>query len=353
MSSRPSNAVLARSGLRRGEFLRLVSALVGGLGLAKSPFAGDESSAGELLDESYLVKGLVGMAQARSWFDVHWGAGVLAGYYLCRDNPLDTATVLGIRAQLDLVLKGRVEQFERTVEEREDEALIEEVPRSLVPAMADGVRSHGHAVIFGSLATRALKDVPHMAQPSLIRALCQHSKRISRNAVKKPGVSEGYTDTQAMIEALFESLASFQGVLGYPAIHRPNFTHMTTHTEALLNLELMGYSELAKMGHLGHRAHLDEPVPFRQESEKTDLGKVTLERMMARAFWEDRKNHDRWRLPARFPDNPNGDWIASGHLFKVLYSFHRLIQRIDDPSKVELCGAILLERYFDPRVQGG
>ena len=42
-----------------------------------------------------------------------------------------------------------------------------------------------------------------------------------------------------------------------------------------------------------------------------------------------------------------------GHLFKVLYSYHRLIRRIEDKEKVRLCSMILLERYVNPNVQGG
>jgi hypothetical protein len=40
-------------------------------------------------------------------------------------------------------------------------------------------------------------------------------------------------------------------------------------------------------------------------------------------------------------------------LFKVLYSYHRLIRRVEDTEKVKLCSRILLERYMDPNVQGG
>ena len=66
-----------------------------------------------------------------------------------------------------------------------------------------------------------------------------------------------------------------------------------------------------------------------------------------------RRNHERWRRSQDLKDSPNGDWIAAGHLFKVLYSYHRLIGRIKDKEKVKLCSRILLERYINPEVQGG
>ena len=70
--------------------------------------AGDSAQAAEVglrggagLDDYYLVKGLTGMVRADGWFDAHWGAGVLAGYYLCRENRLEGQTVAGIKRQLD------------------------------------------------------------------------------------------------------------------------------------------------------------------------------------------------------------------------------------------------------------
>ena len=74
---------------------------------------------------------------------------------------------------------------------------------------------------------------------------------------------------------------------------------------------------------------------------------------MSNDYWENRENQERWRRKWNMTDNRNGDWIAAGHLFKVLYSFHRLIRRMGDKQKVRLCAMILLERYVNPNVQGG
>ena len=84
-----------------------------------------------------------------------------------------------------------------------------------------------------------------MAQPALIKGLCGLSRQIAKTPPQKVvGPETSYQDTQAMIDATFDSLARFKGLLGHPSIRRPNFTHMTTHTEALMNLEMMGYPEL-------------------------------------------------------------------------------------------------------------
>lgn len=348
-----------RQPMNRKEFLKLSTGIIGGLGIPGvfadfAQAAETKSGNGAALDDSYLVKGLTGMARAEGWFDAHWGAGVLAGYYLCRDNQLGEETTLGIKKQLDAVIRLRASQFAPLPGERVDKALIEEVPKALLPAMQGGLRAHGHAVIFASLSFQALRDAPQMAQPSLIKSLCGLSSQIAKiKPTAAVGAETSYADTQTMIEATFDSLARFQGLLGRPSIRRPNFTHMATHTEALMNLEMMGYPELARAGHAGHRVHIGAPVPEINPATDASADRATLEAIMNKDFWNDSKNQQRWSRKANMPDNPNGEWIAAGHLFKVLYSYHRLIGRVNDKEKVKLCSRILLERYMNPDVQGG
>ena len=68
---------------------------------------------------------------------------------------------------------------------------------------------------------------------------------------------------------------------------------------------------------------------------------------MSKDYWAD-KNQDRWSRKMNSTDNHNGYWVAYGHLFKILYSYHRLIGRVEDKEKVRLCSRILLERYMNP-----
>ena len=345
--------------MNRKEFLKLSGGIIGGLGMsgAFGDFAHTMDTTpetGRALDDSYLVKGLTGMARAKGWFDAHWGAGVLAGYYLCRDNQIGKETCASIQRQLDAVIRLRAAQFARLPEERTDPVLIDEVPKALPPAMNGGLRAHGHAVIFASLSTKALRDVPQMASPTIIQGLCGLSHQIAKISPQTPSGSEPpYTDTQAMIDATFDSMARFRSLLGRPWIRRPNFTHMTTHTEALMNLEIMGYPELARSGHAGHQTHIGAPVPAIDLTTDAQGAQATLEAVMSRDYWDDKINQDRWIRAWNMTNNRNGHWIAAGHLFKVLYSYHRLIDRVKDRKKVRLCSEILLERYVNPEVQGG
>lgn len=347
-----------KSEMNRKDFLKLTTGIVTGLSIP-GVFATDAQatevklSNGVTLDDAYLAKGLTAMARAEGWFDAHWGAGILAGYYLLKENPLDEETTRAIRRQMDVVIELRKEQFTPYPEEAADAARTKDILQALRPAMDDGLRAHGHAVIFASLSVRALRDVPHMAQPAIIDRLCGLSRQIAAIKPQKPGPNaKPYADTQAMIEANFNTLARFKSVLGHPDILRPNFTHMTTHTEALLNLELMGYGDIARAGYFGHQAHQNVTVPKVPETGGS-TEPASLEAVMNKSYWENEENQEHWKCKWNTTDNRNGYWIASGHLFKVLYSYHRLIGRIADKDKVKLCSKILLERYMNPEVQGG
>lgn len=120
-----------------------------------------------------------------------------------------------------------------------------------------------------------------------------------------------------------------------------------------MNLEMMGYKDLAKAGHAGHRAHISAPVPQIDPNSHPKVNHVTLQEVMKKSYWQNEKNLARWNKKQDLTSNRNGDWVAAGHLFKVLYSYHRLIKRVKDPEKIRLCSMILLERYINPDVQGG
>lgn len=126
--------------MNRKAFLKLSTSIIGGLSIP-GVFEGTTYAAetkpgtGVPLDESYLVKGLTGRVRAEGWFNAHWGAGVLAGYYLCRENQLGEQTTSGIKEQSDAVIRLRGAQFAPLPQEPADEALIEDVPAALPPGI--------------------------------------------------------------------------------------------------------------------------------------------------------------------------------------------------------------------------
>ena len=158
--------------IMRREFVRLFAGMLGGLGVGGLAEACHvEKSGGMSLDESYLEKGLIGMARSKGWFNAHLGAAVLAGYYMCKENKLSDGTVAGIKKQLDALVQIHKTQFSPFPKLEADKSLIEDVPTALAPAVKGGLRAHGHAVIYTALSTRALRDVPHMSVPPIINRL--------------------------------------------------------------------------------------------------------------------------------------------------------------------------------------
>lgn len=343
----------------RRDFVQLSAGIISGLaipgwGALGNDLHDSESVKSLILDDSYLVKGLTGMARSQGWFKAHLGAAVIAGYFLCRENRLAPALVNRIKKQLDTLIEVNHEQFRPFDDPEPDASGVASLIRSLRPAIEGGLRAHGHAVIYTSLAARALRQVPRMADPRIIKLLCAHNASIARKNPARPPKPRRYRNTQEMIKAYFDSLARFEPLFGRPSVKRPNFTHMTTHTEALLTLEELGEPELASAGFPGHQAHIQEPVPqFDPEKHPRVDVRCTLADVMDDAFWASPQNRQQWRGPWHIRDNRNGQWLAYGHLFKLLYSYHRLVSRNQDRQQVNLCSRILLERVVNPEVQGG
>ncbi len=337
--------------MNRNEFLEISKAIIGGLAIQGvvgkfaigQSRAGDSPLEGNEQDDFYIEKGLTGMARAGGWFDAHWGAAVLAGHYLCKENNLGEETTVAIKTQLDAIIKLRDQQFALFPEEAADSSLIEEVPKALVPAIPDGLRAHGHAVIFAALSTKALRDAPQLAQPKLIQGLCGLSRQIAKIKPQAPANPTSYANTQAMIEATFESLARFEPLLGRPSVEA-ELTHMVTHTEGAESAR-----EASRPRTRGTHGHIAAPVPEFDPATHPQVDQpFTLETLQTKNFWASEENLSRWNKAWNESVNPNGYWVAFGHLFKVLYSYHRLIDRIADTEKIHLCSLVLLERYVNP-----
>ena len=135
--------------MNRRDFVRIAGGVLVTLG---SPGA----RAGERrhpLDPSYLELGLTAMARAERWFDAHWGAALIAAYYLCEENDLDGETTAAIEEQLGVVTRTRSHAFRPFTPEPPREGAIASILESLVPTLEGGLRAHGHASIYTALAT--------------------------------------------------------------------------------------------------------------------------------------------------------------------------------------------------------
>ena len=104
-----------RSPLERRDFVKLSAGLIGGLGIPgvfdSVASATEDVEPNWALDDSYLEKGLTGMARSQGWFNAHLGAAVLAGYYMCKENAFSKPLVTSIGQQLDGLIRAHKRQF--------------------------------------------------------------------------------------------------------------------------------------------------------------------------------------------------------------------------------------------------
>lgn len=68
--------------IKRRDFVQLFAGILGGLGIGGfAEVSGSETESSVSLDDSYLEKGLTGMARSKGWFNAHLGAAVLDDEY--------------------------------------------------------------------------------------------------------------------------------------------------------------------------------------------------------------------------------------------------------------------------------
>ncbi|MCA8963735.1 MAG: hypothetical protein H6838_07365 [Planctomycetes bacterium] len=336
--------------MNRRDFVRITGGVLAAL---HARGVGPCAAAPRRTDPDLLAAGLTAMARASGWFEAHWGAALLAGHYLVLDPALDAATARAIRDELDLVLVHRADQVRPFPAAAADPRAVEQVARSLAPALTGGLRAHGHAAIYTALALRALRDAPHLAIAAITDRLVGWNRTIARKVPTAPRAEPAPRPREQLAARTLSRLRDFAPLVGLPRLPRPNFTHWVTHTEALLRLAALGHVELAELGQPGLQAHLEYEVPDVGDSIAVDRAAVSFANMLAPDYWRDESHRAAWHRSWNERDSRNGDWIASGHLFKLLYAFTDLARAVDDRELVERSAVVLFERYFDPEVGGG
>ena len=139
------------------------------------------------LDDKYLEIGLTGFgrcANEKSWvqgrgggvdnrtgtFNGHWGAAVIATYYMCKRLNFEKSVLNEIKKQLDLFIEIKKKFFKPFEDEKADPKLVSQITET-VGKTIEVYRQHGHVVIFVSHALKALRDRPELAKPSIIKGI--------------------------------------------------------------------------------------------------------------------------------------------------------------------------------------
>lgn len=234
------------------------------------------------LVDSYLELGVVGMARAASsgWFSGHYGAGLLAGYFMTREHELPEHVIEGIERTCESYRRLKPDWF-LPLEENEaaDPALLQKVLAGLEENVKQ-LRTSGHGLALGVLALKALRERPDLIRPSIVEGLVTLLKLTTEDkptrywgidnyfevSVTDIGDVPAYDTTLEMARKTFDGLdtivpgRAIEGVIYHFA---GEVEHSITHAQALTDLERFGYGELTARGMVNHRVQmfLDRQMP--------------------------------------------------------------------------------------------
>ncbi|MED1725282.1 hypothetical protein [Brevibacillus parabrevis] len=258
-----------------------------------------------LLD-SYLELGLVGMARAaqEGWFEGHYGAALLAGYYMNQEHDLPRHVIEGIERTCEAFRKLKPEWFAPLNQEEEaDPALLDSVIYRL-KQNTQQLRTSGHGLALGVLALKALKERPDLIRPSVVSGLVELLKRTKEDrptrywgianyfAIRTEDVASEvapYDTTDEMAVRTFDELHTVipgRVIDGQRYHFAGEVVHSVTHAQALTELERFGYGEMVKAGIANHRiqTYLNRQRPeFVLEDE---VKEPAFAEIFAPAYWE-------------------------------------------------------------------
>jgi len=296
------------------------------------------------MNEEYLRRGIIGLARTLSnyahssfppWFGGHYACAVIAAYYFCRDNQIDAYVQHALCVQLDRMMKKYDQLFLPLEKGAEDETLIsiDDILCSLGRCVSLKMVS-GHHVIYTAYAIQALRDRPDMMTPTVMQGIYDLVNGFNGRADgidPRKAFDDGgdrlpkYGDEDEMVNATFDGLCSTAVLADQGRILFQG--HAMTWAHALVTLSRLGFPKLAEEGYDAQRLYLEEAVRFDpgQMGEKV----TTNDHPFSHRFWsKDFEALDR-------------DW-EYGHVFKYLYSFYDLIERVPDAAKRQECERRLL-----------
>jgi hypothetical protein len=306
-----------------------------------------------MIEFKFLKSGLVGMANAPQAGSMagHLGAAVVTGYFIGENQPhLPAAVFDGIRRDLNRIMGGEEAiWFDPKKIGMTAKALFGDLPDGPWEQNAIGristallgniarTRQSGHNVIFASIALRAFQSHPELATPAIVKGIAKlitsfdqaHSGRgyygkaigwkIGDKAPIDPEIQiEPYQSMQALAAIVIHE------VIKSANVHRRGFGglfHLINHAAALLELDRMGFKDLAKKGLEAHRHHLLLYLTLPDLEDELGKLKSTRQDPLNGNYWQKTRSAQ-W-----------GAWLT--HRIKTLYGFHTLLAYIDDPQTCE------------------
>ena len=300
----------------------------------------------------YFEKGLSGLSRAHlvNPMTGHLGAALVAGYLFSQDHhELDGRVHAGIEKELDRILKGESvfdpgEGAPVTTSDLfapyPDEDTLEDQIDGIAQVLSGNIgrtRSSGHNVIFASISIRALKEYPQYATPSIINGIRRliggfdqasagsgyygrEKGRIDGDqvALQDDPCFSPYSSPECMVDVVLDELVETaperrQGFGG--------LWHIINHAAALIDLSEYGYPNLAQKGLEAHHRHVRLWRSLPNVVDELGAEDPAEHDPCTAVYWESGTlRRDRARLT---------------HRIKTLYGFYRLVDLVDDPTKVQ------------------
>jgi hypothetical protein len=273
-----------------------------------------------LLPTEYLHRGILALSRAHRvhWTEAHHGAAILAGWFFCREMPLDERTIRAVRANLDAYIASKPEMFAAAVPAGAA-APADRIVEALAGHMTE-LRGAAHDQIFAALAVKALQAAPEMAVEPVVDGICRLLAgfvarfRPEDSDYDRRHPMQPYEGDADLIRATFAALdrphahLAARGVVG--AIH------WVTHADALVTLGECGFADVARLGYRAHQTFINHPVV--EQATGAGVAAVPARQWLAAEYWE-----------SEAPRRPRaGTWL-NGHTLKLPYSLFRLSKRID------------------------
>lgn len=282
----------------------------------------------------YLELGVIGMARAAKagWFGGHFGAALLAGYYMSREHELPEHVKDGIERTCEEYRRQQPDWFAPLEQaEQADPALLQRVIDGLKKNV-NALRTSGHGLALGVLALKALRERPDLIQPSIVEGLALLLEATTEDrqnrywgidnyfVITAEDVREVpfYNTTEEMAKRTFGELHTvvpgrvIDGVKYHLA---GEVEHSVTHGQALADLERFGYGELALAGLVNHRIqmYLNRQMPEYVLADHVKEPAFT--QIFATEYW--------------------AKTFADPHALKVPYAALDLLKRLPEEERAE------------------
>jgi hypothetical protein len=194
----------------------------------------------------------------------HFGAALLAAWWLERDAELSKETAKAMTQQADAMMAKHSWLFT-------DHSGISEPGRidDIVDALDGGLNrcwAIGHDVIFAALTLRTLDARPDLGSSWIVESICNVIRGGRTFPLETIGNVFDVRDvpdydekldlgtTVVLAKASLEAMLDFDHI--YEGPHQGDVGHIADHAHGLLSLERLGYENIARQGLGGFREHL-------------------------------------------------------------------------------------------------